>query len=281
MSLPKTPLVLDEIVLKYKNFLSSTGYAVPTVKNYLSDLKLFFAWFEKISDGKFDFYALSEANLLHYSRYLKYEFRAKPTISSRRISSLRTFLSWAKSEGLVSIEKTRSLSPVLREDEEPTVISAFRNYLKKSGYSAITTKNYLTDLRHLVAHINQNYEKFALSALNETRLRSYRTYLKEKYRAKPSIAARRLSSLRKFLFWANRNGLVAEDLLQAIEAPLKETPASPLHVINLEPPTTKALPPGRIVVDTPFPTAPLLQPAATTNLGGVLPNRLYQKLFYN
>ena len=96
------------------------------------------------------------------------------------------------------------------------LLSNYREYLKTSGYSTPTVKNYLTDLRHLIVWINQNIGEFKFTTINEQNLRSYRAYLKEKFRSKPSISARRLSSLRKFLSWATDKSLITKDIVKAV-----------------------------------------------------------------
>src|SRR4030067_3062589 len=248
MTLPSHNLALGEIFKSYQNFLKSTGYSKSTVKNYLSDLRHLVAWLNSTYAGDFHFSQLTESNLQHYRHYTKQEYRNRPSIISRRLSSLTTFLAWAKKEGIVPIEKIRSLSPILREPDDTGIIPHFRDYLKKSNYTSSTIKNYVVDLRHLISWVNTNYEKFKPSSINETSLRSYRSYLKEKFRSRPSISARRLSSLRKFLHWAQKLGLVTEDLLKTLQKVLEEPIEKPVSLVAIPPTSIQIVPP------TPFPT---------------------------
>ena len=185
--MPEESLAWSEVIKKYRDFLSSTGYFKSSVKNYVSDLNHLVSWLDGLYADSSTPAHLTEANLRNYKGFVRHLYRAKPSISSRRISSLRTFLSWAKGEDLVEIEKVRTLSPVLRDRDETGIIDQFRDYLKISGYSVPTVKNYIVDLRHLISWIERNWEKFALSSINEQTLRSYRSYLKDKFKAKPSI----------------------------------------------------------------------------------------------
>src|SRR3989304_2235379 len=102
-------------------------------------------------------------------------------------------------------------------DADPIgIVSEYREYLKSSGFSTPTVKNYLSDLRHLLVWLAGQFGEFHLVQINEASLRSYRSFLKEKFRSKPSIAARRLSSLRKFLSWAGDKSLSTPRLVKAV-----------------------------------------------------------------
>lgn len=128
------------------------------------------------------------------------------------------------------------------------ILSEYRDYLKSSDYSIPTVKNYLTDLRHLILWLKQNYQEFKFSQITETSLRSYRAYLKEKFRSKPSIAARRLSSLRKFLSWAAIKGFVTEDLVKAaaqILEPTEKAQIPPTSIPIVAPTTLPEPKPGK------------------------------------
>ena len=119
-------------------------------------------------------------------------------------------------------------------EEVSGVIAKYREFLKSSGYSTPTVKNYLSDLRHLIVWVSERYQGFEFVYLNLASLRAYRSFVKEKFRAKPSIAARRLSSLRKFLSWANGQSLVPDDLVEASEyilTPDEKPPAAPLPTL--------------------------------------------------
>ncbi|MEX0617050.1 MAG: site-specific integrase [Candidatus Woykebacteria bacterium] len=122
------------------------------------------------------------------------------------------------------------------------IFSKYRDYLKSSGYSNPTVKNYLSDLRHLIAWINERYSGFSFVFLTLPSVRAYRSFVKEKFRSKPSISARRLSSLRKFLSWAGNLKYVPEDLVKATEYILsdKEAPTTlPQPQIIFQGPSTE------------------------------------------
>jgi len=124
------------------------------------------------------------------------------------------------------------------------LISDFRGFLKSSGFTTATVKNYLTDLRHLLVWVTQNVGQFQFTTITEKNLRAYRSYLKEKFRSKPSISARRLSSLRKFLSWAAGKGFVTQELVKSAEKVLEESKAeavfpSPIQLVSpSQPPAT-------------------------------------------
>ena len=154
----------QDVVARFREFLNSKGYSTPTVKNYLSDLRHLIVWIGN-SYKEFRISLITEKNLRAYKADLKFQYRAKPSIAARRLSSLRTFITWAEKEGLLTSDLLKALSPILRDTDDSAAVSQFRNYLKTKSYSVPTIKNYLSDLRHLISWIEANYEKFKFSLI--------------------------------------------------------------------------------------------------------------------
>ncbi|MEX0621937.1 MAG: site-specific integrase [Candidatus Woykebacteria bacterium] len=115
------------------------------------------------------------------------------------------------------------------------IISQYREYLKSHNYSTPTVKNYLSDLRHLFVWLSEHHGEFRFFHINEASLRTYRSYLKEKFRARPSIGARRLSSLRKFLTWAAGKNFITPQLYQSVTPVLEALEREPATPITLVP----------------------------------------------
>ncbi|OGY24411.1 MAG: hypothetical protein A2172_01730 [Candidatus Woykebacteria bacterium RBG_13_40_15] len=91
------------VVFKYKEYLKQSGYSTPTVKNYLSDLRYFCDW---LKNHHKDLFSLTKGDLDNYQFHLSIIFKNKPSINSRKASSLRGFLSWATKEQILSIQET-------------------------------------------------------------------------------------------------------------------------------------------------------------------------------
>ena len=66
-----------------------------TIRNYLSDVQQFMAWFEKQHDQSFALGAVATPTLTAYREYLKHELRRKPTTINRYLVSLKRYFSWA------------------------------------------------------------------------------------------------------------------------------------------------------------------------------------------
>src|SRR3990167_8310468 len=136
------------------------------------------------------------------------------------------------------------------------IISKFRQYLKDEGYSTPTVKNYISDLRHLIDWVSQRYNGFKFVNIELSSLKAYRSFVKEKFRSKPSIAARRLSSLRKFLSWANGLRLVPDYLVKASEQVLTEQETPIFKLPYPTPEATKTLPVQSLTGRPPIPDKP-------------------------
>src|SRR4030067_2179034 len=103
-----------------------------------------------------------------------------------------------------------------RDTDSVGIISEYRSFLKSSKYSTPTVKNYVSDLRHLISWYTKNFGEFKLSSLTGKNFASYRSFLSKEFIDKPSIFTRRISSLRNFVSWADKQGLLKEEILKSI-----------------------------------------------------------------
>jgi|GEM_PF-2329406 len=194
------------VFLKFREYLKSSGYSTPTVKNYLADLNHFLSWGK--NQSIFKPAALTRVDIQLYAGYLKEAFKTKPSIISRRVSSLRKFLSWASKEGVVSTD----LLAASRQTKEAAVpfvddiAASYRATLKERNLSAPTVKNYVADQRAFLLWLKGRGK--TLQALKQSDIENYAFYLNSSFPDKPSIVSRKTSSLRTFLSWASKEGLV-------------------------------------------------------------------------
>lgn len=80
----------------YSDYLTTELDLRPaTVRNYLSDLQQFMAWFEKQHNQSFALDAVTTPTLTTYRDYLKHELQRKPTTINRYLVSLKRYFSWA------------------------------------------------------------------------------------------------------------------------------------------------------------------------------------------
>lgn len=93
----------------FKNYLYEYKKSNLTIKNYINDIKGFFVWLSEVSLTKYA-WNVKERNLLDKINFaLVDEYKQRlitakfsPRTINRKLSSLRNYIAWAKSQGLVS-----------------------------------------------------------------------------------------------------------------------------------------------------------------------------------
>ena len=79
----------------YHNYLSHEQDLRPaTVRNYLSDVQQFMAWFEQVQNEHFALDRITTPTLTHYRRYLQKDLQRKPTTINRYLVSLKGYFAW-------------------------------------------------------------------------------------------------------------------------------------------------------------------------------------------
>lgn len=97
------------MIRNFKSFLHEYKKSDLTIKNYINDIKNFFVWLEEVALTKYS-WKITDKNLLNkisssvIEEYKQRLLGAKflPSTINRRLSSLRNYISWAKSQGLIS-----------------------------------------------------------------------------------------------------------------------------------------------------------------------------------
>ncbi len=195
----------------YKEYLISRQPALQdiSVKNYLSDLRKFIAWFEatytqefKPQDVHFDIIRAYKQSLQE-SAYHMQSISAKAASNQsieRYFSSLRKFFNFLQQNGYIYVNPFSQVSP--RSIDDPYLLKAFRNYLGQHKSSPATIKNYLTDTQLFLFWFRTTYQnldlkKEILSYLTPTVINEYKKRLLEE-KISPSTINRRLSSLKSY-----------------------------------------------------------------------------------
>lgn len=96
------------MIRNFKNFLYEYKKSNLTIKNYINDVKSFFTWLGEATLAKHS-WNVSDRNLLdkvNYTIIQEYKQRLvaakfSPRTINRKLSSLRSYVSWAKSQGLI------------------------------------------------------------------------------------------------------------------------------------------------------------------------------------
>src|SRR5687767_6257073 len=90
-------------------------------------------------------------------------------------------------------------------------IDAFLKDLERQESSALTIRNYRSDLLHFSRWFEGTLgEPFSPAALTPTDIRDYRAHLVTVERRAPATVNRRLAALRRFSHWAKAEGLISE-----------------------------------------------------------------------
>lgn len=137
----------------FKNHLLENS-SKATVKNYLSDINNYFAWFTKtkmidpFSDPDLFFKAHSFKTLREYKESLVNAKASSSTIK-RRFAALKRFDQFTFKENLSSSKPMSEIKGIsLPKDEN--ILSGFKKYLEKTDNSQSTIKNYVSDINHFL-----------------------------------------------------------------------------------------------------------------------------------
>jgi len=150
MNLPET----------FKVYLKTQNASEITIKNYLADINHFLQWLAQKTGvkhqivGKAIFGLFTKETIKEYKTDLL-QSRTPPSTVNRRLSALRKFGQFGKSQGWIrEIPKVGNVTST--SEESPTgplsevVLENFQKQLEKEKVSQITIKNYLSDLRHFL-----------------------------------------------------------------------------------------------------------------------------------
>jgi integrase/recombinase XerC len=120
----------DDLLLYY-DYLAKLGRSPVTIRNYLSNLKLFSRWFTKTSETeRIDFTQVTEIDLLSYRNHLQYSERHKTSTINQHVAALRSFFSFLHNSGSISEAVAKNLRPLskpyLRAPEVPKRVQVLK-----------------------------------------------------------------------------------------------------------------------------------------------------------
>lgn len=220
----------------FSNYLKIQNTSPVTAKNYLADFRHFLNWLGRrtglnpqvVDQSVFLFF-----NEETIEEYKKDQLKDHLPVSSinRRLSALRkveqfAFLrGWLKKPAMVMIKNARlAFTP----QTSGQILKKFKESLRRERISSIFVKNYLSDLRHFLGWTGKNRppgeENIFTHLTNET-IDRYRQYLEQEMNLPPSTITRRLSSIRQFCDWGQKQGYLETNPL--LEKSLKSAVISP------------------------------------------------------
>lgn len=200
-----------DILAQFKNYLLSQKNqpSKVTVKNYLSDINHFIKFFEDQYKKAFSPSEISFETIRNY----KTQSASVLSESSldRHMSSLRKFFYFLKLEGYISSDPFKAVLPQPVEVKDPWHIKEFKNYLYVFNASNLTIKNYIIDIRQFLTWaetVTPNSDLTTVGKINKELIEEYKQRLITHNNFSATTVNRKLSSLRKYLSWAQEEGFI-------------------------------------------------------------------------
>ena len=279
---------MNTIVQTFKDHLiNEVELSEVTVKNYISDLSRFVTWYESSYAKEF---VLSDFNIDVLNEFAGIE-DVSPRSLERYISTLRRFSTFLFEKDLIAANPFAKFRlGILESKKDPWHLSEFKSYLYMDGASKITSKNYLLDLYAFTSWIeakegfDTNISNY-IEVINTALINEYRQRLITELGLSESSINRKLSSIRKYLRFADQKLFTKLQIPQAaqIENPVNTLlledfrstiPSldSNLPVLNLS-----GFPPLRLIQKLIYPYLALEDLIARKIAGQLVVNRLYKK----
>jgi len=199
-----------------------------TVKNYRADVGQFIRWFEKTFNKPFNAKDVTP-ELINVYKKLRTQDISQPSqplsLSSRslkrHLSSLTKFLHFLKIEGVISkdpFEAISGLSKNLSSFKDKWHLNEFKDYLYIYNSAPLTIKNYIIDVEQFfvwleeVTGISKEWnigKKNVFEKINPILINEYKKRLLTSL--SPKTINRKLSSLRKYISFAQEQNLIKTD----------------------------------------------------------------------
>lgn len=207
----------------FQHFLFSHNRASKsTVKNYTADIKRFIRWYENRFHKEF---SPDEITGLMIKEFVIdqtsgiSEDAASTRSVERYLSSLRKFFSYLVTEQSIENNPLDQLTDSKKDEKEKDYwkLTQFKDYLYRSKASDLTIKNYIIDIQQFTAWITEimsNKDHYSLkdrdlfSKVTAHMLEEYKHRLLHEAKAAPTTINRKLSSLRKYILWAQDQGYI-------------------------------------------------------------------------
>ena len=103
----------EDLLAIYEKYLIKLGRSAITIKDYISNLRLFYRWYQETCEGEtVDFSKLKGIDLLSYRNHLQYEKRYRTATTNQHIAALRSFFSFLHSKGVIGESAIDGLNPL-------------------------------------------------------------------------------------------------------------------------------------------------------------------------
>jgi len=148
----------------FKNYLKTQKISSVTIKNYVADINNFFNWLESKTQIKHQVAGISILCL--FTKETIEEYKKEQTFKNiplstinRHLSALRRFGSFVQSQGWINknpaLQISNPESPAIKEDNQEEILKRFKEDLREEQITAVTIKNYLSDLKHFLGWLKE------------------------------------------------------------------------------------------------------------------------------
>lgn len=104
---------LEDLLALYERRLAELGRSTITIKDYLSNLRLFHKWCQETYEVKrVDYTMVKDIDLLSYRNHLQYEKRHKTATINQHVAALRSFFGFLHSKGVIRESVIANLKPL-------------------------------------------------------------------------------------------------------------------------------------------------------------------------
>lgn len=122
---------------EYKSYLHALNVKPVSIKNYLSDIRFFFAWLRssfRADSIRFSdlHHLLSQASILAFYDYLESIEGSRSTLN-RRISTIRSFLSFCVKQQWIAENTAHLLDDQALLEQKQSVVREYINSMQKNG----------------------------------------------------------------------------------------------------------------------------------------------------
>ena len=240
-----------ELLLKFKDYLlrdSQSPSKKVTVKNYVADIRKFIRWFEAHYHTAFAPESVTPAIIAAYKNRINEPASpqggggSEPLPSARSLkrylSSLRKFFEYLKAENIIQSNPFDATIPEQKANSDPWHIREFKNHLYISKASKLTIKNYVMDIKQFltwvekVTGLTSTQESSLLEHLDSFMIEEYKHRLLKEANLSAVSVNRKLSSLRKYLRWAEEKHLLQKEV--AVQANIQSASHEPNQEVVAE-----------------------------------------------
>lgn len=205
-----------ELINNFKRtLLEQNGSASKiTIKNYIADVKKFAVWFEATYKRPFPPSALPYEIVESYILPLQ---RTSPRSAKRYLSSLRKFFTYLAAQGVITYNP---LAATKEKSQETDLwhIREFDNFLYNQKAGPVTIKNYLADVKQFVKWVTTvapqgkglSSSTYSIANIEPFLIEEYKNRLLTDAGLSPLSVNRKLSSLRKYINWADAAGFIKD-----------------------------------------------------------------------